>query len=66
MKIEISAVDGYRKDNTVSSKKRFENRKQNMTFAGSNAPLKAVAHLIMKYGVDETELTEQLARMRRV
>jgi hypothetical protein len=66
MKIQVTAVDGYCKDNAAPNRKRFEDRKLNMIFAGPNAPVKAVAHLILKYGVDETELTAQLMRMRKV
>jgi hypothetical protein len=66
MKIEVITVDGYRKDNTVISKKKFADRKMPMVFNGDNAPVKAVAHMILKYGVDEAELTAQLSRMRKV
>ncbi len=55
-RILISTVEGYRKDNTSHSKKRFENRPIHLTFTGNDAPAKAVVALMQKYGIRKEDL----------
>lgn len=56
MKILLSTVEGYRKDNTLQSKKRFEGRPIHLTFTGNDAPVKAVRAMMEKYGITKEDL----------
>ena len=54
MKITISTVEGYRKDNTTQSKKRFADRPVHFQFTGDDAPEKAVRAMVQKYGIPKS------------
>jgi hypothetical protein len=56
VKILLSTVEGYRKDNTLESKKKFSERPLHFTFTGNDAPLKTVRAIMQKYGITKEEL----------
>jgi hypothetical protein len=54
--IHLSTVEGYRKDNTLASKKKFSNRPVHMVFTGNDAPAKMVRAVMQKYGLTVEDL----------
>lgn len=56
MKILLSTMEGFPKDNSPSSKRFKERHKMNMNFNGNDAPLKAVRAIMEKYGITKEEL----------
>lgn len=55
-KIILSTVEGYRKDNTVESKRRFSNHFLHFSFTGNDAPKKAIRALMEKFGITKDEI----------
>ncbi len=60
MKILVSTVEGYRKDNTIQSKKRFADRPVHFQFTGDDAPEKAVRAMVQKYGIPNNTGKEEM------
>ena len=54
--IQLSTVEGYRKDNTLQSKKKFSNRPLHMVFTGNDAPIKTIRAIMQKFGIVKEDL----------
>lgn len=56
MKILLTTIEGYRKDNTLESKKKHADRPFRLNFNGTDAPLKAVRAMMQKFGITKEDL----------
>jgi hypothetical protein len=60
MKILLSTFEGWPKDKKPENKKKFEDKRNYLTFSGADAPVKAARALIQKYGITPEELQEKV------
>jgi hypothetical protein len=56
VRIELSTSEGYRKDKSPESKKRYRDRSIRLTFSGNDAPVKAIHAMMQKFGISKEEL----------
>lgn len=56
MKVFLSTREGYSKDLTPQSKKRYADKGLTLQFSGNDAPVKAVRALMQKYGITVEDL----------
>lgn len=56
MKMLLTTEEGFPKDKTPKSKKKFNDGKTFLTFSGNDAPLKMVKTLMKKYGISRDQI----------